>query len=111
MAEKIEYTTPSKVSRYKRLQAFMDDTNLFFDIPKYITIPTHPDDNYFLVTLKYANRLDLIAHKFYSESKLWWVIATANNIEDPMDLPVDTFLRVPAKASLYGLGGIIGNDA
>lgn len=39
----------------------------------------------------YNDRLDLLAHKFYSgtmddASKFWWVIADANNIENPLDL-------------------------
>ncbi|MEG2759508.1 MAG: hypothetical protein RR908_06495, partial [Rikenellaceae bacterium] len=32
-AKKVKYTTPSKVSRYKKLNVFMDDTNIFFDLP------------------------------------------------------------------------------
>lgn len=110
MADTIKYTTPSKVSRYKHTTVYSDDTNLYFENPSYLDIPKHGDDNFFSVTIKYANRLDLIAHKFYSDSKLWWVIAKANNITDPLEVPLNTILRIPAKATLFGTGGIIGND-
>ena len=29
-----------------------------------------------------GDRLDLLAHKYYGDQRLWWVIATANNIND-----------------------------
>jgi nucleoid-associated protein YgaU len=29
-----------------------------------------------------GDRLDLLAHKYYGDQTLWWVIATANNIND-----------------------------
>lgn len=109
MAEQIKYETPSKVSRYKKTKVFMDDTNIFFSPQNYIEVPYHSDDQYFSVTLKYKDRLDLIAHKFYQESKLWWVIAKANNITDPLEVPENTILRIPANATLYGQGGLIGN--
>lgn len=107
--EKIKYTTPSRVSRYKKLTAYRNRTNIFFENPSRIVVPEHVDDTYFAVVGKYIDRLDLIAHKFYQDSKLWWVIAKANNIENPWDIPIDTILRIPATATLYGMGGLIGN--
>ena len=29
-----------------------------------------------------GDRLDLLAHKYYGDQSLWWVIATANNVND-----------------------------
>jgi phage tail protein X len=29
-----------------------------------------------------GDRLDLLAYKYYGDQTLWWVIATANNIND-----------------------------
>lgn len=109
MKQEIKYTHPSKTSRYKKLTVFLDETNLFMSAPKYIEIPIHEDDNYFSVTPRYVNRLDLIAHKFYHESKLWWAIAIANDLEDPMNIPLDTILRIPAVSTLFGSGGVIGD--
>lgn len=46
-------------------------------------------DEYHIV--RQEDRIDLIANKFYSKrvadaSKFWWVIADANDIENPLDL-------------------------
>lgn len=42
-------------------------------------------------TVKQADRIDLLAYNYYKNrvadaSKFWWVIADANNIENPLDL-------------------------
>lgn len=109
IVEEIEYTAPSKVSRYKKVKGFKSRTNIYLDLPTYVDIPVHEDDSYFIVFGKYIDRIDLIAHKFYNDSKMWWVIAEANSLEDPMDIPINTVLRIPAFATLYGVGGVIGN--
>lgn len=42
------------------------------------------------------DRIDLIAHKFYSRGDLWWIIADANpEVIDWMDLPPGMIIRVP----------------
>jgi nucleoid-associated protein YgaU len=33
-----------------------------------------------VIVAKSTDRLDLIAHRFYSDRTLWWVIALANNL-------------------------------
>lgn len=42
-------------------------------------------------TVKKLDRIDLLAYNYYKNrvqdaSKFWWVIADANNIENPLDL-------------------------
>ena len=37
------------------------------------------DDDIYIITQE-TDRLDLLAQQFYGESKLWWIIAQANNI-------------------------------
>ena len=42
-------------------------------------------------TVKTLDRIDLLAYNYYKNriedaSKFWWVIADANNIENPLDL-------------------------
>ena len=109
MSEKevIKYTTPSPYSRYWNYTAYKDDTNIFLGIPKYLDVPEHRLDTYFMVTQKYVDRIDLISAKFYNNVQLWWVIAKANHITNPMCIPLDTILRIPAKDTLYGEGGLV----
>jgi hypothetical protein len=45
-------------------------------IPK--SIPKKDDDIYIIT--QETDRLDLLANEYYGDSKLWWIIATANNI-------------------------------
>lgn len=45
----------------------------------------------FYHTVRHEDRLDRIAYRFYKDlvpdsSKYWWVIADANEIENPLDL-------------------------
>ena len=60
------------------------------------------------VTVNECNRLDLLAHKYYNNALLWWVIAQANNIYDPFAyLAPGTRLRIPTIENLYLDGGVL----
>jgi nucleoid-associated protein YgaU len=41
-----------------------------------------PNDDDLYIISEAGDRLDLLAHKYYGDQTLWWVIATANNIND-----------------------------
>ena len=48
------------------------------------------------VATELGDRLDTLAHQFYGDSSLWWIIASANNIHDaPLSLVEGTILRIP----------------
>lgn len=43
-----------------------------------------------------TDRLDLLAHKYYGDSRYWWIIAQANHIgKGSMVVPIGTPLRIP----------------
>ena len=48
------------------------------------------------VVFKEGDRIDLIAADYYGDSRLWWVVAdlNADRFDDPLDIPVGTFVRV-----------------
>ena len=56
------------------------------------------------------NRLDIISMSIYGTPRYWWVIALANDIIDPFDVPVGTELRIPLIETLFNKGGILSND-
>ena len=62
------------------------------------------------VTLDDENRLDIISNKYYGTPRYWWVIALANEIIDPFDIPIGTYLRIPSLISLYNTGGVLSSD-
>ena len=60
----------------------------------YPNIPLMDTDIY--VATETGDRLDTLAHQFYGDSSLGWLIASANNIHDaPLGFPEETVLRIP----------------
>lgn len=50
-------------------------------------------------------RLDLLSNDFYGVPNLWWVLASVNNIIDPLiSVPEGTAIRVPTKERLSSEG-------
>jgi hypothetical protein len=41
-----------------------------------------PTDNDTYIISEQGDRLDILAKNYYGDSKLWWIIAVANNIND-----------------------------
>ena len=64
-------------------------------------IPISSNDKYITVDRVHENRLDVIANETYGYSAYWWIIAKANNIVDPFDVPYGTVLRLPPTISIY----------
>lgn len=95
--------------RYKNVRRLQDeDTGKYFHetVPQKF-IPSSDDDEYITVTTVTENRLDIIANEYYGTANYWWVIAQANYIIDPFDVPVGTSLRIPPIISLYLNGGVL----
>ena len=60
----------------------------------YKNIPKRNSDIY--IVTQGGDRLDTIAHQFYGDSSLWWIIASANNIHDAtFAVKEGTTLRLP----------------
>jgi nucleoid-associated protein YgaU len=45
-----------------------------------------------------AERLEIIAHRYYGDEEYWWIIALANRIMDPFSLTAGARLRIPMTA-------------
>jgi len=46
-----------------------------------------------------ADRIDLIAYRYYQDASLWWIIAWANDMEVlPTDLNANDEIRIPSKS-------------
>ena len=45
---------------------------------------------------KFGDRLDTLAHKYYKDVSLWWIIAKANSLDAAhIGLEVDNQIRIP----------------
>ena len=67
-------------------------------------------DRFHTVTMAQENRLDIIANIHYKDASLWWVIALANELVDPMIVKPGSILRIPPLISLYNLGGALRRE-
>ena len=52
------------------------EKNRYFKPLKYPEIPLSENDIY-VITLE-GDRVDLMAHQFYNDTRLWWIITQAN---------------------------------
>lgn len=71
-----------------------NDRKTVFRSKIYPNISLRDDDVY--VATESGDRLDTLAHQFYGDSTLWWIIASANNIHNAVfGLEDGTLLRIP----------------
>jgi nucleoid-associated protein YgaU len=42
-----------------------------------------------------GDRLDKLASKYYNDGTLWWIIAIANQINNPLDIEAGTVIKIP----------------
>jgi nucleoid-associated protein YgaU len=56
-----------------------------------------PSDTDLYIISEKGDRLDLLANKYYGDQTMWWIIATANNINDAtFYVEPGIQLRIPA---------------
>jgi hypothetical protein len=67
---------------------------------------------YHIVSRDEVGRLDLIAHKYYADSTMWWAIADANNMDNFLDdMKAGDELGIPDHQDiLNAVTGRIGNS-
>jgi hypothetical protein len=64
------------------------------------TIPRHEDDLYIYV--RAGIRLDQLAHTYYNDTTMWWIIALANSLgKGTLFVPPGMRLRIPSNTSEY----------
>lgn len=59
-----------------------------------------PSDNDLYIISETSDRLDILASKYYNDQSLWWIIATANNLNDAsLSIEPGLQLRIPGDLS------------
>jgi nucleoid-associated protein YgaU len=79
------YNNKKKITNVHENNAHYNKTG--FDTTIYPRIIRKPSDT--VIITKSTDRLDLLAHRFYSNRTYWWVIALANNLSG------DSFYIIP----------------
>lgn len=82
-------------SRYKNnTLKKLRDGRAVYQSKIYPDIPPRNDDIFIVV--QEGDRLDTIAYDYYKDQTLWWIIKSANNINDAVfTLKPGTVLRIP----------------
>ena len=101
----INYLNPykySKDSRYMRIRTIKRDNvdKSYHEVTNPSPVVPANECQLYKVAGIYANRLDLIADKFYGDAGLWWYIAKQNGITEFDVVPNDTILQIPPYNSL-----------
>ncbi len=79
-------------SRYKNIKKFRaSNSKEYYTNPIYPTVPPSADDFYVLSSS--GDRYDTLALDFYGDSKLWWVIASAN-IQNKASLAIEPGVQI-----------------
>lgn len=73
------------------LNVYQDqDSFYYYNLLETVFFPDNLPDSYFnTYTVKFEDTWPLISYKAYGSTKLWWIIAYANNVINPI-----TFLQV-----------------
>jgi hypothetical protein len=59
-----------------------------------------PSDDDLYIISESGDRLDILASKYYNDKTLWWIIATANNLNDAsLSITPGTQMRIPSNLS------------
>ena len=82
-------------SRYKFTDIKLrGDGKRVFKPTMYPKIPIKDSDVF--IYPKFGDRLDNLAHKYYGDVSLWWIIAKANNLDKAeIGLNVEKQIRIP----------------
>jgi nucleoid-associated protein YgaU len=65
---------------YSKIIKTSDTNKQYLESTIYPKINASDNDMY--IISEAGDRLDLLANKYYNDKTLWWIIATANNIND-----------------------------
>lgn len=69
------------------------DGKRVFRTTRYPKIPFNINDIYMVASE--TDYLDSLAHRFYRDATLWWVIAQANGIKATLKAPTGIQIRIP----------------
>ena len=71
---------------------------------KYLSSIIYPkikpsNDDLYIIS-EASDRLDILASRYYNDKTLWWIIATANNLNDAsLSIAPGTQMRIPSNIS------------
>ena len=83
------------MNRYDNIQINKTKSGKRYRVNVVYPIIDRRSDDIYLIG-QYGDRLDLLAYKYYEDSRYWWIIARANNIgKGDLNVPLGIQLRIP----------------
>lgn len=91
------------LSRYKKNPITRDGVDEFFMTRTPKDYPFSKSDIYHTIGPGEEGRIDLLAYRYYGSTLLWWVIAEANDMKNPLIETVSgNVLRIPSMEFVFG---------
>jgi|SRR5210317_274243 hypothetical protein len=89
------------MSRYNKNKIIKDENGVR-RLDTIIHVPPSRVENDIYIQIYGAERLDLLANRFYGDQTKWWIISKANNL-NPRSLytPENVILRIPVDVENY----------
>jgi hypothetical protein len=81
-------------SRYADCILYRDSDGEYLGRRQRIDTTPRYDDR--LHTVIEGDRIDLLAHRYLGDARLWWIICDYNDIFFPLELAPGTDLRIPS---------------
>jgi len=83
---------------YSNTKEQSDTKIVYFESTIYPKVSPNNDDIY--IISGQGDRLDILANKYYGNPKMWWIIATANNLNNAsLSVEPGVQLRIPSDTS------------
>lgn len=83
------------MNRYEKIEILKTESGKRYKKTIQYPIIDKKSDDIYIVGIQ-GDRLDNIAYKYYDDSRLWWIIARANNIGNgSLSVPIGKQLRIP----------------
>lgn len=81
--------------RYGNLEIQKDKMGKRFRVTTLLPVIPDGEDDIYIIS-RVGDRLDNLAHEYYGDSSLWWIIARASNLgKGDLTIPVGTQVRIP----------------
>ncbi|MBT4207490.1 LysM peptidoglycan-binding domain-containing protein [Candidatus Woesearchaeota archaeon] len=83
------------MKRYATTRQKLDKSGIrVYSTTYYPEIPLENEDRFINVII--GDRLDSLAHKYYGDNTLWWIIAKANGLKGKPGLNAGEVIRIPS---------------
>lgn len=96
---KFQQMVRDKKSSFNRVEFdthLVDGVHTFLPSLRFLLTEEREDDLYHTLTSAQEGRLDKVSYSFYGTTRLWWILAMVNKIDEPYKVKAGKQIRVPS---------------